>query len=80
VKTVTFEEARAEFKQMFELAAAGETVVIQREDGQRVALRSVANQSEPEIAPRGYFADDYSREDIAELNTFASLAPKSPLP
>jgi hypothetical protein len=49
------------------------TVVIQRQ-GQRVALRSLANNAAPDIAPRDYFADDYSREDITELNTLASQA------
>jgi hypothetical protein len=41
MKTVMFDEARTEFDKMFQLAAGGETVVIQRND-QRVALRPLA--------------------------------------
>jgi len=79
VKTVTFDEARTEFERVFQLAADGETVVIQR-NGQRVALHTLANSPEPEVAPPGYFANDYSPEEIAELNSIASRGPKRPLP
>ena len=79
MKTVTFDEARAAFEQMFHLALAGETVVIYR-NGQHVALRSLQNAADLEVAPSGYFTEDYSREDIDELNTLASQAPKVPLP
>jgi len=79
VKTVTFDEARAKFEQVFQLAVAGETVVIHR-NGQQVALRSVSTATELDMAPSGYFADDYSNEEVAELNAVASQAPKTPLP
>jgi hypothetical protein len=79
VKTVTFDEAQAGFERVFQLAAAGETVVIHR-NGQRVALRSLSNEAEPEVAPRNFFANDYSPEEISELNTLASQAPRGPLP
>ena len=76
VKTVTFDQARDQFEHLFQLAAAGETVVIQR-NGQQVALHIVA---ETETAPRGFFAGDYSHDEVAELNRLASQAPKNPLP
>jgi len=79
MKTVTFDEAQAQFEHVFQLAAAGETVVIQR-NGQRVVLRPLPHSTEPDVAPRNYFADDYSCEDVAELNSLASHAPKIPLP
>ena len=74
MKTVMFDEARTEFEKVFQLAAKGETVVIQREQ-QRVALRRVAESPESEVAPPGYFAQDYSPEEIAEMNTLATQAP-----
>ena len=77
VKTLTFDQAQAQFEKVFQLAAAGETVVIHK-DGQSVALRSLTD--EDDVAPQNYFADDYSRGEIAELNRLASQAPKNPLP
>jgi len=77
MKTVMFDQARSEFEKVFQLAAEGEMVVIQRNE-QRVALHRLTDSSE--IAPPGYFADDYSREEIVELNGLASHAPAVPLP
>ena len=77
MKTVTFDQARSEFQQLFQLAADGETVVIHR-NHQRVALQRLADGSQ--AAPPGYFAEDYSREEVAELNAVASQAPQAPLP
>jgi len=79
MKTVTFDEARTQFEKVFQLAAGGETVVIQRNE-QRVALRHLTESSEPGIAPPGYFADDYTREESSELNALAAQAPHVPLP
>ena len=79
MKTVTFDEAQADFERMFQLAAHGETVVVQRHQ-QCVALRPYTPGTDPEMAPRGYFAGDYSPEEAAELNTLASQAPQIPLP
>jgi len=74
MKTVTLEEARTEFARLFEIAARGETVIIQGKD-QRVVLQSVAGSREPSVAPPDYFAHDYSGEEIGELNRLASQAP-----
>ncbi|MBM3834283.1 MAG: hypothetical protein FJ403_13650 [Verrucomicrobia bacterium] len=79
MKTVTFDEARNDFERLFQLAARGETVVIQREE-QQVALKPHAQSREPEIAPPGHFSSDYSSEEAAELNALAALAPHAPLP
>jgi hypothetical protein len=79
MKTVTFDMARDDFEQMFQLAAGGETVVIQRAE-QRVALHRLSGALPIDVAPPGYFADDYSPEEVAELNTLASQAPRIPLP
>ncbi len=78
MKTVTVDEARLEFETLFQLAAQGETVIIKR-DGQRVALRSEEDGYPPKTAPPGHFADDYSPEEIAELNMLASQNPNVPL-
>ena len=75
MKTVTSDEARSSFDEVFQLAANGETVVIQR-DKQCVTLR----RFDDDIAPPAYFAEDYSREEITELNSLASHAPQVPLP
>lgn len=64
---------------MFQLAVAGETVVIQR-DNHRVALRSLEAIPNPEVAPPEYFAEDYSPEEVVELNALASQAPRVSLP
>ena len=56
-----------------------ETVVIERDD-QRIALRRIPASADPGIAPPNYFADDYSREEITELNALAAQAPQVPLP
>jgi hypothetical protein len=79
MKTVTFDEARSSFEEVFQLAANGETVVIQR-DKQCVTLRRFAGRDDDDIAPPAYFAEDYSPEEIAELNSLASHAPQVPLP
>jgi hypothetical protein len=80
MKTVAFEQARSQFQQLFDLAADGETIVIERAD-QRVALHRLGDRSEQAgTAPPGYFLQDYSREEIAELNALASQAPQAPLP
>jgi antitoxin (DNA-binding transcriptional repressor) of toxin-antitoxin stability system len=79
MKTVTFDEARAAFEKVFQLAANGETVVIQR-NTQRVALSPLAENAQSDIAPPGHFGDDYSPEEITELNALASHAPQVPVP
>ncbi len=71
---MTFAEALASFDEVFRLAASGETVVIEREEN-RVAVRPLPNSGESAIAPPGYFADDYSSEETAELNALASQSP-----
>ncbi|MBM3841374.1 MAG: type II toxin-antitoxin system Phd/YefM family antitoxin [Verrucomicrobia bacterium] len=71
MKTVTFDEARNDFERVFKWAAGGETVVIQRQD-QSVALQAFRTASDPETAPAGYFAKDYTPEEAAELNLLAS--------
>src|SRR5437899_759021 len=79
MKTITFEQARSEFETIFRLAAGGETIVVEK-DEQRIALRRFVVGADPEFAPPGYFANDYSPEDVAELNSLASQAPQFPLP
>ena len=79
MKTVSFDEARADFERVFKLAANGETVVVERH-AQRVELRPGSPATEPEIAPPGYFQTDYSPEEIADQNTLASRAASVPLP
>ena len=54
-------------------------IVVERDD-QRIALRRLAEGADPEIAPPSYFANDYSPEEIIELNALASQAPQIPLP
>ena len=75
MKTLNFEEARDEFEAVFELAAGGETVIIQRQQ-QRVALQPL----QTDVAPPGYFARDYSADEIAELNALAGQTPPGVLP
>lgn len=79
MKMVTFDEAHQDFERVFKLAASGETVVIQRHQ-QRVALRLYAANADHEIAPTGYFSEDYSLGETAELNALASQAPQMLLP
>ena len=78
MKTVSFEEANTEFQRVFQLAASGETVVIERDD-QRLALHRLADSPVPDIAPPGYFAQDYSEDEVAELNRIGSRSPQFPL-
>jgi hypothetical protein len=70
---VTFDQALIEFKQLYQLAASGETLIIENAE-QRVALHRMGNSLE--IAPAGNFADDYTEEEIAELNVWAPKVPK----
>ena len=72
-------EACAAFEQLFQIAASGETVVIEGEN-HRVALRPLPAKIEQSIAPAGFFTGDYSREEIAEHNLLASQAPLTLLP
>lgn len=58
------------------MAASGETIVIERER-QRVAIHRLADKSFPEIAPPGYFEEDYSSVEIEELNRLATRGPQS---
>ena len=76
MKTVTFDQALVEFRQLYQLAASGETVVIEQAD-QRVALQSMRGGLE--VAPPGYFAEDYSSEEIADLNRLGSQGPQTPV-
>jgi hypothetical protein len=79
MKTIKLAEASAAFEDMFQLAVSGETVVIEREHD-RVALRSLPAKADPTIAPPGYFAGDYSGEELAELNHLAAQTPLTVLP
>jgi hypothetical protein len=79
MKNVTYEEARAKFETLFELAAKGELVVIARND-QRVAVHAIPNINEQSIAPPGFFNADYDADEIAELNALAAHGPQSPVP
>ena len=79
MKTVSFDEAKTEFQRVFQLAASGETVVIERAD-QRLALHLMADSPVPDVAPPGYFELDYSEDEVAELNRLASTGPQLPLP
>jgi hypothetical protein len=79
MRTMTFAEACAEFEKVFQLAVGGETVVIERE-AHRVTLQLLPEKTEAFIAPPGFFAEDYSREEIAELNAFAAQGPRAVLP
>ena len=79
MKTVTFDHALSQFRQVFQIAASGETVLIERDD-QRVALRRVTDVAELDVAPPGYFAEDYSDDEISELNGLASQGPQASLP
>jgi hypothetical protein len=73
MKIVRFEEAERQLQHLFDLAVDGEMIVIERAD-QCVVLHRVKDS---EIAPPGYFAQDYSQEEAAELNAFASLVPQT---
>jgi hypothetical protein len=79
MKNVTYEEARRKFETLFELASKGEFVVIARNE-QRVAIHSLHSVADQDVAPPGYFKNDYDDSDIAQLNSFAARGPKSPLP
>ena len=79
MKTVTFDEARKDFDKVFQLAAEGETVVIQREE-QRVALHGLQNAEGRTLAdpipirPPGYFAQCYTKAEIQEDNRLAKAS------
>ncbi len=80
MKTVTFDEARKDFDKVFQLAAEGETVVIQREE-QRVALRGLQDAEGRKlvdvsipIRPPGYFAHCYTKAEIQEDNSLAQAS------
>ena len=75
---MTYAEACAGFEEVFQLAVGGETVVIERE-AHRVALQLLPEKEESFIAPPGFFAEDYSEEEIVELNAFAAQGPRTPL-
>ena len=75
---VTFDEACIQFESLFQIAARGEMVIIKRDD-QQVALKNMDDNLAGNIAPPGYFAGDYSSQEISELNTLASQAPHLPL-
>ena len=79
MKNITFDEARAKFEALFNLASGGELVIVTR-DHQRVVLHSFPSFSEPEIAPPGYFNADYESSDISEINALAAHGPELPLP
>ncbi|MCI0534039.1 MAG: hypothetical protein L0Z50_02310 [Verrucomicrobiales bacterium] len=79
MKTLTFEQAQRQFESLFRLAASGEIVVIQR-DREPVAMQPFAAPTDSGIAPAGYFAEDYSPDEIAELNALAAQAPARVLP
>ena len=75
MKTVSFDEAKTEFQRVFQLATSGETVVIERAD-QRLALHLMADSPVPDVAPPGYFAEDYSEVEVAQLNHLGSASPE----
>jgi hypothetical protein len=78
VKTVSLEQAATELPRLCERAAAGETVVIQS-NHLRIALQPIAG-ADPLIAPPGYFSDDYSSDEIRQLNEIAARGPQGLLP
>ena len=79
MKNVTFDDARAKFEAVFDLARGGEMVVIAR-NHERVAVHSFPTSEEPDLAPPGYFENDYEPAEIDELNALAAQGPKSPIP
>jgi hypothetical protein len=79
MKSVTFAEAQAKFESVFDMAIGGELVVVARNQ-QRVAVHLLGASNEPEVAPPGYFEDDYSADDVGELNALASRGPQTPIP
>jgi len=71
MKTLSFDEARERFDTVFELAITGQTVVIARE-GQRVAVHCIPALGDSDLAPPGYFLEDYNAEEVAEMNALDS--------
>ncbi|MBI4663300.1 MAG: hypothetical protein HY735_31250 [Verrucomicrobia bacterium] len=75
MSTVTLEDARRDFSRLFDRVLQGETIIIENAD-QRVALHALTPAAGgSETAPCGYFAEDYSTEEIAELNQLAAQGP-----
>jgi hypothetical protein len=79
MKNLTLEEARTRFESIFDLAVAGEMIVIARND-QQVAVHSLKTPQGPDVAPPGYFEHDYDTDEVAELNRLASHGPQGPIP
>jgi hypothetical protein len=81
MKTMSLEDARQDFDTVFKTAAKGELVVISQ-NNLRVAVHAIEDcgTQEFDVAPPGYFAADYSAEDVAEINLFAAHGPQTPLP
>ena len=71
--TITIEDTDSELTRAAELSLRGEEVLLQR--GSDV-FRLVPCLKEPLIRPPGYFADDYSEDDIRELNGSLAVTPK----
>jgi hypothetical protein len=62
-------------KRFLDRTAHGELIVIQH-DGTRIALRPLLpSGNDPDVAPPGYFAQDYTANDVAELNHLAFQGP-----
>jgi hypothetical protein len=66
VMRIGFDEARMVFEKMFDLAAKGEVVIVSKNE-QKVVLTAY----DQEVAPAGYFADDYDEEDVRLMNALA---------
>jgi hypothetical protein len=80
MKTGTLGEAREGFDALFLKALNGETILIQ-EQNRCVALHACSSkEADFDVAPSGHFERDYSTEEIAELNTFASQSLQFALP
>ena len=71
--TITIKETDPELSRAAELSLRGEEVLFQRGND---VFRLVPCLKEPLLPPPGYFADDYTEEDIRELNATLAQMPK----
>ena len=73
MSTVTLEDARRDFGRLFHRCCEEKRSSSKSRPARRSAPSPSAGGSE--AAPPGYFADDYSTEEIAELNQLAAQGP-----
>ncbi len=71
--TITIKDTDPELARAAELSLRGEEVLLQT--GSHV-FRLVPCLKEPLLRPPGYFADDYTDEDIRESNATLAQTPK----